>query len=696
MPKLTINTVEVDVPEGTTVLQACQEAGVEVPVFCYHDRLKIAGNCRMCLVEVEKAPKPIASCAYPVAEGMVVKTNSPLAEKARKGTMEFLLINHPLDCPICDQGGECDLQDEAMVYGSDRTRYTDNKRSVQDKDMGPLIKTQMTRCIHCTRCIRFSTDVAGVEEMGAIGRGEHMEITSYLDKALTSELSGNVIDLCPVGALTSKPYAFKARSWELTKTESVDVMDAVGTNIRVDSRGSEVMRILPRIHEDVNEEWLSDKARFAYDGLKYQRLDQPYLRKEGKLVPVSWDEALTAVGDRLKGADSKKTAAIAGDQADAESMLALKMMMQKLGVENLDCRQDGMKLGPETGDRSHYLFNSHIAGIDEADACLIIGSNVRWEAPIINARLRKRWLQGGLPVAYVGPKVDLTYKADYLGVGMDVLQSLLSGEHAFSKILKQAKKPMIIVGGSVFTRDDAHAMLAWMTSMAQAYGMVSEEWNGLNVLHQSASRVAGLDLGFVPSGAGLGTSEIIKACGERQMDVLYLLGADALEMQKLGDTFVIYQGHHGDAGAHRADVILSGAAYTEKEATYTNTEGRVQQTRLAVFPPGEAKEDWKIIRALSEKAGCTLPFNELSDVRKAMVEMNPVFSETDSVKSCAWQPFESTEKLSLMPLSYPIENFYQTDPISRASKNMAKCTREILQGITETDSEAQQMGAAHG
>ena len=623
MPTLTIDGKEIEVPHGFTLLQACEAAGAEIPRFCYHPRLAIAGNCRMCLVEMERAPKPVASCAMPVADGMVIHTNTPGVQKARRGVMEFLLINHPLDCPICDQGGECDLQDQAMAYGFDRSRYREGKRAVEDKYLGPLIKTIMTRCIHCTRCIRFATEIAGVPELGATGRGEDMEVGTYVEKALTSELSGNMIDLCPVGALTSAPYAFAARSWELTKIESVDVMDAVGSNIRVDSRGAEVMRVLPRLNEDVNEEWISDKTRFACDGLKRQRLDRPYVRRDGRLQAATWDEAFSAIGQHLKGVQGKRIAAIAGDLADCESMMALKDLMVKLRSPNTDCRQDGAKL--DGACRAGYLFNTTIAGIEQADACLLIGTDVRREAPIINARLRKRHLAGGFPVGVVGPQVDLTYDYRHLGDGPQTLEQIAAGQHAFAGVLRRAERPMLIVGMGALARADGAQVLATARTIAEDCGMVQDTdgWNGFNVLHTAAARVGGLDLGFLPGDGGLDTGAIVDAAAAGAVAVVYLLGADEIDMDSLGKAFVIYQGHHGDAGAQRADVILPGAAYTEKNATYVNTEGRVQQGRRAIYPPGEAREDWTIIRALSEVLGRKLAVDTGDDVRAAWPRSTP-------------------------------------------------------------------------
>jgi len=678
MPKLTIDGIEVEVEAGLTVLQACEQVGIEIPRFCYHERLSIAGNCRMCLVSMERAPKPVASCAMPVGDGMVIHTNTPEVQKMRKGVMEFLLINHPLDCPICDQGGECDLQDQAMGYGLDHSRYKENKRAVENKEMGPLIKTIMTRCIHCTRCVRFTTEIAGITDMGMLFRGEHAEITSYLEKAVDSELSGNVIDLCPVGALTSKPYAFVARPWELKKTETIDVMDALGSNIRVDARGSEVMRVLPRLNEDVNEEWISDKTRYACDGLRRQRLDRPYVRKDGKLQPASWDEAFAAIKAKVSGLDGSKIAAIAGDQADCEAMVSLKALMTGLGSANIDCRQDGSKVDP--GARAAYLFNSTIAGIEQADALLLVGTNPRVEAAVLNARIRKRFIMGNFPIGVIGEAHELRYDYEHLGTGPQDLKAILDAKSKFGKILKKANRPMIIVGQGALSREDGAAIQAITREIAETYGMVdkSSGWNGYNVLHTAASRVGGLDLKFVPGEGGLATNDIIAAAGRGDIDVVYLLGADEIDMNALGNAFVIYQGHHGDAGAHRADVVLPGAAYTEKNATWVNTEGRVQLARLAAFPPGDAREDWTIIRALSDVLGQTIACNDLRGVRGMMIETSASFMNIDAVASATWSDFGTPGEVSDTPFQSPISNFYMTDPISRASETMAKCTETFL------------------
>ncbi len=684
MPTLTIDGKEVTVAPGTTVLQACEVAGVEVPRFCYHERLSIAGNCRMCLVEQEKAPKPIASCAMPAADNMVIHTNTPQVKKAREGVMEFLLINHPLDCPICDQGGECDLQDQSIAYGKGASRFHENKRAVKEKYMGPLIKTVMTRCIHCTRCIRFAEEVAGVEEIGAIGRGEHMEITTYLEQAVTSELSGNVIDLCPVGALTSKPYAFTARSWELEKVESVDVHDAVGSNIRVDFRGKEVMRVLPRLNEDINQEWISDKTRFAHDGLKRRRLDRPYVRRDGRLEEASWAEAFAAIAARMAGLDGSRVAAIAGDLADLEAMAALKDLMANLGSPNIDCRQDGARL--DASVRASYLFNSTIAGIDRADALLIVGSNPRLEAPIVNARIRQRWLAGGFRIGVIGERLELTYDYDYLGAGPGTLAEVASGGHSFADVLREAKNPMIIVGQGALARADGAAVLDLARRIADGYGMIGEDWNGFNVLHTAAARVGGLDLGFVPGQGGRDVEGILAGAESGAVEVVYLLHADELDTARLANAFVIYQGSHGDAGVKHADVILPAAAYTEKNATWINTEGRVQLGLRAVFPPGDAREDWTIIRALSETVGGKLPYDNLAQLRRRIAQALPHAAAVDEVVPAAWGVFGAAGQTGDQPFASTIKQHYLTNPICRASITMAECVaaQETVQEGTGT------------
>jgi len=626
----------------------------------------------MCLVEMEKAPKLVASCAMPAGDGMIIHTNTEKVKNGREGAMEFLLINHPLDCPICDQGGECDLQDQSMAYGSGESRYLEQKRAVKEKNMGPLIKTTMTRCIHCTRCVRFATEVAGIDELGALNRGENTEIVTYLEEALNSELSGNIIDLCPVGALTSKPYAFSARPWELKKTESIDVLDAVGANIRIDSKGQEVMRILPRLNEEINEEWLSDRSRFSYDGLKRQRLDTPYVRKDGKLQAVGWTEALDVVADKLANADASKIGAITGDLACSESMKALKDLMDALEVTNIDCRQDGAKL--DATNRASYLFNTTIAGIEDADALLIVGSNPRVEASLINARIRKRWKKDNFPIALIGEENDLTYRHEYLGAGAETLSEVAAGKHSFAKILKSAERPMIIIGQGALTRADGAAILALAKKIADDTGMISEGWNGFNILHTAAARVAGLDLGLVPGDGGKDVAGMLDAAASGDLEVMYLLGADEIDTSKLEKAFVIYQGSHGEAGAHVADVILPGVAYTEKDALWVNTEGRVQEGSRAVFAPGDAREDWTILRALSEKAGKTLPYDNLNQLREKMAEAAPHFAEIDEVVAASWGDFGAAGDFEAAAFESPVKDNYLTNVISRASGIMAECS----------------------
>ena len=680
MPKqLIVDGKAIEVEDGTTLMHACEIAGAVIPRFCYHERLSIAGNCRMCLVEVQGSPKPIASCAMlvndlpPNKDGSpkIISTTSPLVKKAREGVMEFLLINHPLDCPICDQGGECDLQDQAMAFGMGGSRYHENKRAVEEKHIGPLIKTMMTRCIHCTRCVRYMTEVAGVEELGLIGRGEDAEITTYLERGIMSEMSANAVDLCPVGALTHRPWAFSARPWEMESTETIDAMDAVGSAIRVDTRGGAVMRILPRNNDAVNEEWISDKTRHVADGLKIQRLDQPYIRKGGRLQPASWDEALALVAEKLKAASPDKIGAIAGDLAAAEEMFALKDLLTRFGATSIDCRQAGDKLDPKLG-RASYVFNSSIEGIEHADAILIVGSNPRLEAPVLNARIRKRWRMASTKIALIGAKADLTYPYEYLGAGPDTLADVASGKHAFADVLKSAEKPMVIVGQGAFARADGLAVLSLAARIVTTVSAGKDAaWNGFNVLHTAAGRVAGLDVGFVPGKGGKDVAGILGG----GMDFVYLLGADESDLSKLGTAFVVYQGSHGDRGAERADVILPGAAYTEKGATYVNTEGRVQQTTKAAFSPGSAKEDWTILRALSARAGKTLPYDTLKDLRAAMYKAAPQLAEIDAVETRAVSGLETLAKLSGQPtataFASAIEDFYLTNAVARASAVMA-------------------------
>ncbi len=675
MSKIIIDGKEIDVPAEYTLLQACEMAGAEVPRFCFHERLSIAGNCRMCLVEVKGGPpKPTASCAMavrdlrpgPKGEPPVVETNSPMARKARAGVMEFLLINHPLDCPICDQGGECDLQDQAMAYGVDSSRYAENKRAVENKYIGALVKTSMNRCIHCTRCVRFTTEVAGVSELGAIGRGEDMEITSYLERALSSELQGNVVDLCPVGALTSKPTEFHARPWEYVKTESVDVMDALGSSIRIDSRGREVIRILPRVNEAINEEWISDKTRHVVDGLKTQRLDRPYVRVDGKLTPASWSQAFAAIAAKAKATKPERIGALAGDLATVEEMFALKSLMDKLGAKSIDCRQDGSKLDPKWG-RASYLFNSTVAGIDQADAIMIVGSNPRWESPVLNARIRKRWLKGDCLIGVIGEKLDLTYGYNYLGAGPQSLAEFAAHPPAGKS------KPMFIFGPGAFARPDGAAVLSVAAKAALALGVVKDGWNGFNVLQSAASRVGGLDLGLVPGEGGLDALGMAKAGA---VDLLINLGADEIDIEP--GAFVVYIGTHGDKGAHRADVILPGAAYTEKTGTYVNIEGRPQFAERAVFPPGEAREDWAILRALSEAIGAKLTFDSANQLRAALGAAHPDLVKFDAITSADASALtklvDAGGEFGSAPFASGVADFYFTNPIARASRVMAECS----------------------
>ena len=696
MPKLIIDNKEHDVPDGITLIQACDLAGIEIPRFCYHERLSIAGNCRMCLVEVAGMPKPVASCALSVNDlrpGLdgtppTIITDSETVKRAREGVLEFLLINHPLDCPICDQGGECDLQDQTMAYGFDAGRFGDNKRAVEDKYLGPLIETYMTRCIHCTRCIRFMTEVAGVEELGAIGRGEDMEITTYLEHGMMSELSGNVVDLCPVGALTSKPYAFVARPWELTKTQSIDVMDGLGSNVRVDSRGREVLRFLPRVNEAINEEWISDKTRHVWDGLRVQRLDRPLIRRNGRLEAATWDEALAEVAARLNGLDGSRFAAIAGDLAAAEEMFALKLFAEQLGSANIDCRQDGTKLDPALG-RASYLFNATIEGIDQADAILLIGTNPRTEAPVLNARIRKRWrqLQGHLPIGLIGMPADLTYDYEHLGAGPETLTELASGSHPFldkaegRRAAAGHRRP----GRAVAPRRRRRAVAGSQGCNGHRRGEAEPRLERLQrVAYRRRSRRRPRSR-LCPRQGGGDVEAILEGAQSGDIDVVYLLGADEIEVERLGSAFVIYQGSHGDRGAHRADVILPGAAYTEKDALYVNTEGRPQMTARAIFPPGEAREDWKIVRALSGVLGRPLPFNSVAELRAKMFASCPHLAMLDRIETPDSAAIEALAarggKASKDRFGEAVGDFYLTNPIARASAIMAS-----LSAMHATDS----------
>jgi NADH-quinone oxidoreductase subunit G len=692
MTKLIVDGKEIEVPAEFTLLQACEQAGAEIPRFCFHERLSIAGNCRMCLVELKGSPKPVASCAWavrdcrpgPDGELPVVNTRTPMVRKAREGVMEFLLINHPLDCPICDQGGECDLQDQAMAYGVDTSRYQENKRAVEDKYLGALVKTSMNRCIQCTRCVRFATEVAGVPELGAIGRGEDMEITTYLEHAMTSELQGNVVDLCPVGALTSKPYAFVARPWELGKTESVDVMDAVGSAIRIDTRGREVMRILPRINEDVNEEWISDKTRHVVDGLRTQRLDRPYIRENGRLLPATWPEAFDAIAARVGATPPERIGAIAGDLCAVEEMFALKDLMTRLAVVNLDCRQDGAALDPQWG-RASYLFNPTIAGIEQADALLIVGANPRQEAAVLNARIRKRWRAGHFPIGVIGERGDLNYASRYLGAGPETLADLAAGRHEFAELLRKAERPMIILGQGALARPDGAAVAALAAAAAVELGAVRDGWNGFAVLHTAAARVGALDIGFVPAGEGAHAAAAMAASGG--LDVAFLLGADEIDVAP--GAFVVYVGSHGERGAHRADVILPGAAYPEKSGLYVNTEGRVQMAKRASFPPGDAREDWAIVRALSDVLGHRLPYDSLAQLRQALFAAHPHLQRIDQVEPGHPAAIGRLAALGGTPDKAPfrsaVDNFYFTNPIARASAVMAECAALVQPALVAAE-----------
>ncbi len=678
MTKLIVDGKEIDVPADYTLLQACEAAGAEIPRFCFHERLSIAGNCRMCLVELKGSPKPIASCAWavrdcrpgPKGELPEVASRTPMVRKAREGVMEFLLINHPLDCPICDQGGECDLQDQAMAYGIDASRYHENKRAVEDKYVGVLVKTVMNRCIHCTRCVRFMTEVAGVPELGAIGRGEDMEITTYLEQAMTSELQGNVVDLCPVGALTSKPYAFAARPWELNKTELVDVMDAIGSAIRIDTRGREVMRILPRVNEDVNEEWISDKTRHIVDGLRLQRLDQPYIRENGRLRGTTWRAAFDAIAAQVKATPAERIGAIVGDLAAVEEIFALKDLLTRLNVANLDCRQDGAALDPSWG-RATYLFNACIAGIESADALLLVGSNPRWEAAVLNARIRKRWRMGNFPIGLIGERADLTYPYQHLGTGPQTLAEVAAGTNDFGQLLQRAERPLVVVGMGALARPDGSAIAA--LAAKAALGARSEGWNGYCVLHTAAARVGALDVGFTPGASGRNAQQM---ASPDAIDLIFLLGADEIDIAPAA--FAIYIGSHGDRGAERADIVLPGAAYPEKSSLYVNTEGRVQIAGRASFPPGEAREDWAIIRALSDVLGCRLPYDSLAGLRQALFKAHPHLAGTDQIARGLPADIAALAErggaFDKAPFASAIEDFYFTNPIARASPIMAECS----------------------
>ncbi len=680
MPIISINGQEIEVSAGLTVIQACEIAGIEIPRFCYHERLAIAGNCRMCLVEVAGGPpKPVASCAMPVVDKMQIFTDTPMVRKAREGVMEFLLANHPLDCPICDQGGECDLQDQAYLYGKKKSEFSEQKRAVCEKNMGPLIKTQMTRCIHCTRCIRFIEDVAGTYEIGAVARGEEMQITTYLQKNITSELSGNVIDLCPVGALTSKPYAFKARSWELKKTESIDVMDAMGCNIRIDCRGLEVMRILPRINEEINEEWISDKTRFCYDGLKYQRLDKPYVKHDGRHNSTSFDEAYKAISKKFAEISSNQIACLTGQLSAAEEIFALKKLFEKIGCKNYDCRIFGEKFSGLNPLESR--FNSKIAGIDEADFCLLIAANPRLDAPVLNARIRKKWLQKNLKIAALGIECDLTYSYENLGSDLSILQQILEEKHPISSALKQAKRPMLVLGYDAVCHEEGEQIIELIKKISQKFNVVSEEWNGFNFLARNSGLVNGLELGFV---GDLNAKKIIAKAksGEIKMLILHEVD-DGIDFEALKDVFVVYIGSHGDNGAKVAKVILPGLAFSEKEATYLNLEGRSQLTRKAVFGPNLARNNSEIILELAKNLGISLGFEDLSGLKNAIRSEFKSTADIDSISKISFEEFfkptfeADFSSLEGKSLKYQNYDFYLTNPIARASRTLNRCSAEL-------------------
>ena len=677
MPTITIDNKKVEFENGMTVMQACELAGAEIPRFCYHEKLSIAGNCRMCLVEMEKGPpKPVASCAMPAGDGMVIKTDSEMVKKARKGVMEFLLINHPLDCPICDQGGECDLQDQALHYGFDKSRYEENKRAVKNKHMGPLVSTIMTRCIHCTRCVRFSTEVAGVDDLGLLGRGENAEITTYLEKTIDSELSGNVIDLCPVGALTSKPYSFKSRPWELTKTETFDVFDGIGSSIRVDTRGKQVLRVLPRINEDTNEEWISDKTRFAIDGLSRQRLDKVYIKENDKLNVSDWDTALNQIKNEINKRGKDKTITLSGKFTDAETIIASKLFSEGLGSDLYDCRFDNAQI--IHGENESYKFNSSIQEVENADAILLVGSNPRWEASVLNARIRKAFIDNNCKVGLIGPALDLNYAYDKISESLDELNDIMDNKSKFSEVLFNAKNPIIIVGTSAINTSEGCSVLKTCAEIAKKLPNFSESFNPLNILNQDISRVGSLELGFVNKIFDEDLEKKLKEEIALNKPVVFLLGLDEINPRSLEGSFVVYCGHHGDVNAQHANIILPTPAYTEKSSTFMNIEGRTIQTSRCHNPLGEAKEEWKIFRVLSDLLNCDIQFNNLNDVRKKLINENKNFLALLEINNSSNLSFSSKQEIKNQNLSYNINNFYMNDSISRASETMANCTHEIL------------------
>ena len=674
MPKIIIDGKDFEVEENLSIIQACEVSGVEIPRFCYHEKLSVAGNCRMCLVDIEDArgmsPKPVASCAMQVSDGLKIHTKTQRVKKAREGVMEFLLINHPLDCPICDQGGECDLQDQSVAYGLGGSRYEQNKRSVENKDMGPFIKTEMNRCIHCTRCVRFSTEVSGSDEIGAIGRGRDMEITTYLDIAVKSELSGNVIDLCPVGALTSKPYAFSARPWELKQTESIDVMDAVGSNIRIDTKGNKVMRVLPRNNDEVNEEWISDKTRFFWDGLSLQRIDKPYLRENGKLRQVSWKKAIDVASDKLLNTNPKKIASITGDLVSIESIYSIKKLMDSIKSPNTECRQDGSKIN---GGREKWLFNSKLSGIDVSDGCLLIGTNPRIEAALINSRIVRKSKEKNYSIGLLGNKSELNYNYDYLGDDPSIIYDLIDNKSPFCEKLSEMNKPIMIIGQGALKGDEGEDYLNLCIELANNYNFLKNDWNGFNVLHTAASRPGAMEIGFLPKERGKNLDQIIDGYKKGDISTLFLLGADEIEISEKTDCFVIYQGHHGDKGANIADLILPSPSFNEQNGLFINTEGRIQESIRATFPIGEAKEDWEIISLISKKMGLENIDNSFEDLRSSLFQSFPHLADIDMCLSGEKLP-EKIERKDIKQHVFKnsLNNFWLSNSITRSSRLMCE------------------------
>ena len=673
MVNIKIDDKDYEVEDGLAIIQACEIAGVEVPRFCYHEKLSIAGNCRMCLVDVEDSrglsPKPVASCAMQVSEGLKIYTKSERVKNAQEGALEFLLMNHPLDCPICDQGGECDLQDQSMAFGYGSSRFDGDKRAVESKDMGPFIKTEMTRCIHCTRCVRFSSEISGNDEIGSIGRGHDMEITTYLNQAVESELSGNVIDLCPVGALTSKPYAFSARPWELNKTETIDIMDAMGSNIRIDSKGLMVMRVLPRLNEDINEEWITDKTRFFWDGLNNQRIDKPYKRVDGILKPTSWKSALELAKEKISNSKSEKISALSGDLVDIESIYALKKLMKNIGSDNFDCRQDGSRI---SGPPERWLFNSTFNGIEDSDGCLIIGSDIRKEAPLLNSRLLRKSRDDEYKIGVIGFNNDLTFGFNFLGESPSIVEDILIENNNFCNDLSSMKKPLMILGQGALIGKDAQNFQNICIELAYKFNFINNDWNGFNVLHSAASRAGAMSIGFFPSGKGMITEEIISNYNNNKLDLLYLLGADELNLEKNDDCFIIYQGHHGDFGAQIADLVFPAAAFCEQNGLYMNTEGRVQESIRSTFPLGEAKENWEIIYLLAKEMSIDIGFSNLNELRNQLIEEFPIINPYREFEPLPSPKKDEFNKLNGHQFKRIIDSYWQTNSIARASSNLSK------------------------